>query len=310
MDRRDFIRISAITGATATLDCCGQPERQLIRFIPEEDLVPGVATWKPGVCTLCSAGCGLSVRVMPGEAEVIRKGQVGLLQMGLAKKLEGNPAHPVNHGKLCPRGQAGVQALYHPDRIRTPLKLSGPRGSGNFVEIGWDEALEILRSELAALLKANDASSLTFLTGPMRDQRGVLIEKFLQAFGAPPPVTFELFDEAVERRANALSFGHAQLPTYELGRVNYLLSFGSDFLGTWNSPVAQAIGYGAMRQGRPGRRGKLVQFESRMSLTGASADEWIPCRIGYEGALALGIAHELMSKFRAARDVAAGGVIA
>ena len=310
MDRRDFIRISAITGATATLDCCGQPERQLIRFIPEEDLVPGVATWKPGVCTLCSAGCGLSVRVMPGEAEVVRKREVGLIQMGLAKKLEGNPAHPVNRGKLCPRGQAGVQSLYHPDRFRTPLKLNGPRGSGNFVQIDWSEALEILTAQLAALRKGDEATSLTFLTRPMRDQRGVLIERFLQAFGAPPAVTFELFDDAVLRRANALSFGHAQLPTFDLGRVNYLLSFGSDFLGTWNSPVAQAIGYGKMRQGRPGRRGKFVQVESRMSLTGASADEWIPCRIGHEGALALGFAHELITRFPAAKTLAAGRLIA
>lgn len=310
MDRRDFFKISAITGATAALDGCGQPERQLIRFIPEEDLVPGVAAWKAGVCTLCPAGCGLSVRVMPGEAEVIRKGQLGLIQMGLVKKLEGNPAHPVNRGKLCPRGQAGVQALYHPDRIRRPLKPNGPRGSGHYVDIGWDEALEILLSRLTDLVKANEASSLTFLTGPMRDQRGVLVEKFLQAFGAPPAVRFELFDEAVLRRANELSFGPAKLPTFDLGRVNYLLSFGSDFLGTWNSPVAQAIGYGEMRQGRAGRRGKLVQFESRMSLTGASADEWIPCRIGTEGALALGIAHELMTKFPAAKTVAAGRLIA
>jgi menaquinone reductase, molybdopterin-binding-like subunit len=109
MQRRDFLKISAITGASAALDACGSPDHQLIRFIPEEDLVPGVATWKPSVCTLCSAGCGLLVRVMEGDAEVVRNGQLGLMQMGLAKKLEGNPAHPINEGKLCPRGQAGLQ---------------------------------------------------------------------------------------------------------------------------------------------------------------------------------------------------------
>jgi anaerobic selenocysteine-containing dehydrogenase len=61
MERRDFIKISAITGATATLDSCGKPDVQLIRFIPEEELTPGVATWKPSICTLCSAGCGTLV---------------------------------------------------------------------------------------------------------------------------------------------------------------------------------------------------------------------------------------------------------
>ena len=93
--------------ATAALDACGKPEHQLIRFIPEEELVPGVAQWKPGVCAQCAAGCGLQVRVMEGEAEVTRHGELGLLSMGLAKKLEGNPAHPVNGGKLCAWGQAG-----------------------------------------------------------------------------------------------------------------------------------------------------------------------------------------------------------
>ena len=98
------------------------------------------------------------------------------------------------------------------------------------------------------------------------------------------------------RQANLLSFGHAALPTFDLGRADYVISFGADFLGTWNSPVAQSIGYGEMRQGRPGRRGKFVQVESRMSQTGANADEWIPCRPGTEGALALGIAHVILSE--------------
>src|SRR5690349_12653538 len=94
MQRRDFFKISAVTGAAAALDSCGNPEHQLIRFIPEEDLTPGVATWKPSLCTLCPAGCGLMVRVMEADAEVIRNGKPGLVKMGVAKKLEGNPSHP------------------------------------------------------------------------------------------------------------------------------------------------------------------------------------------------------------------------
>ena len=85
-------------------------------------------------------------------------------------------------------------------------------------------------------------------------------------------------------------------PRSILARADYVISFGADFLGTWNSPVAQSIGYGEMRQGRPGRRGKFVQVESRMSQTGANADEWIACQPGMEGALALGIAHVILSR--------------
>ncbi len=296
MERRNFLKISALTGATAALDACGKPEQQLIRFIPEEELTPGVATWKPSLCPVCPAGCGLLVRVMDGDAEVIRNGRPGLIQMGLAKKLEGNPQHPVNQGKLCPRGQAAIQITYHPDRLRNPLKRAGARGSGEFQEITWEEAEQSLATQLAALTTANDGASLAFVGRPLSGQRQKLIEAFLGAFGAPPAVFYSPFDGAVERWANLMSFGHPQLPTVDLARTNYVLSFGADFLGTWNSPVAQAIGYGRMRQGRPGLRGKLVQVETRLSPTGANADEWIPCRPGTEGALALGLAHVILKE--------------
>ena len=154
MERRDFIKISALSGVMATLGGCRSAEKQLIRFVPEEELVPGIATWKPSVCTLCSAGCGLLVRVMQGEAEVVRRGQQGLIKMGLAKKLEGNPQHPVNRGKLCARGQAGLQVLYHPDRITHPIKRTGARGSGEFQEISWDDALKTFNVHLGAAAKA------------------------------------------------------------------------------------------------------------------------------------------------------------
>ena len=296
MERRDFIKISTLSGVMATLGGCRSAEKQLIRFVPEEELVPGIATWKPSVCTLCSAGCGLLVRVMQGEAEVVRRGQQGLIKMGLAKKLEGNPQHPVNRGKLCARGQAGLQVLYHPDRITHPIKRTGARGSGEFQEISWDDALKELTAHLTALQNSNATNSLAFLARPQHGQRHELIERFLKAYGAPPAVWYQPFDEAVLRQANLLSFGHAAMPTFDLGRADYVISFGADFLGTWNSAVSQSIGYGEMRQGRPGRRAKFVQVESRMSQTGANTDEWIPCRPGMEAALALGIAHVILSE--------------
>jgi len=307
MDRRNFLKFSAVGSATAALGACGNPEHHLIRFIPEEELIPGVAQWKPGVCTQCRAGCGLQVRVMEGEAEVTRHGQLGLLSMGLAKKLEGNPDHPVNHGKLCAWGQAGLQVTYNPDRVRFPIRRSGPRGSGEYQEISWEEAVK----ELAAHLPPKSTgkpSPIAFLTQPLRDHRGVLIERFLAALGASPAVEFEFFEQTVLRRANHLSFGHPQLPTFDLANANYVISFGADFLGTWNSPVSQNLGYGTMRQGRPGLRGKFVQVEARMSQTGANADEWVFAKPGTEGLLALGLAHVILNeKLRPAESAGEAG---
>jgi len=294
--RRSFIQLTAITGTGTALAGCGNPEHQIIRFIPDEEHVPGVAQWKPSVCPLCPSGCGVLVRIMEGDAEVVRGGQAGVIRMGLAKKLEGNPAHPISQGSLCARGQAAIQVTYHPDRLRHPLKRTGPRGSGEYQEVTWDAALAELTQQLDALRSSNAGSSLAFLKRPGRSQRDELVTRFLEAFGAPPAASFELFSDDVLRRANLLSFGREQLPTFDLAESRYVISFGADFLGTWNSPVAQNAAYGRMRQGRRGVRGTFVQIEPRMSQTGANADHWIPVKPGMEGVLALGLAQILMAE--------------
>jgi anaerobic selenocysteine-containing dehydrogenase len=309
MDRRSFIKLTAITGTSATLASCGSPENQLIRFVPEEELVPGVAEWKPGVCPSCGSGCGLTVRVMEADVETARGGQQGVVRMGVAKKLEGNPAYPVNQGGLCARGQAAIQATYHPDRITQPLKRTGTRGDGAFELITWDQAIGDLVAKLDAL--DGDQKSLAFITGGHTSHRQILIDWFLSKFGAPAAVAFELFGDDVLRRANAMSFGQAQLPTFDLKNARFVLGFGADFLGTWNSPVAQSAGYGEMRRGRTGIRGSFVQVESRMTTTGASADEWLPATPGTEGVLALGLARVILEdKLKPGAGGRAGALIA
>jgi len=291
MERRDFIKLTAVTGTSAALASCGNPEHQLIRFVPEEDIIPGIAAWKPSVCPVCSAGCAVNARVMDADIETVRNGQRGVVRMNVAKKLEGLPKDPISRGGLCARGQAAIQITYHPDRIAQPLKREGARGTGQFKAIGWDEAIAELVSKLDALAASNDQKSLAIVARPRRSRRSELLAEFARRFGGPPPIAFDLFGDDVLRRANAISFGHDQLPTFDLAQARYLIGFGADFLGTWNSPVAQNAAYGEMRQGRPGIRGRFVQVESRMTTTGASADEWIPVKPGTEGVLALGLVH-------------------
>jgi anaerobic selenocysteine-containing dehydrogenase len=295
MDRRSFIKLTAVTGTSAALASCGNPENEIIRFVPDEDIMPGIATMKPSVCTLCASGCGLTVRMMMADADVVRNGQAGLVRIHAAKKLEGFADHPVNHGGLCARGQAAIQVTYHPDRITQPLKRSGDRGQARYDAISWDDAIAELVSRLDALAMAGNQQSLAFLTRHRRSHRAALVDRFLAAYGAPAAITYDLFNDEVLRRANALSFGREQLPTFDLANARYVLSFGADFLGTWNSPTSQGHGYGEMRQGRPGIRGLFVQVESRMTQTGANADQWVPVKPGTDGVLALGLAHVIMT---------------
>ena len=192
MDRRDFIKLTAITGTSATLASCGNPEHQLIRFVPDEDLVPGVAEWKPSVCPMCAAGCGVTVRVMEAEVETTRGGQAGVVKMAVAKKLEGNAKDPISRGGLCARGQASIQITYHPDRLTHPMKRIGARGAGEFKEITWDEAIAELTGQLDTLADASGQQSLAFLMRPRGGRRTALAGEFMKGFGASAPITHEL----------------------------------------------------------------------------------------------------------------------
>ena len=296
MRRRSFIKLTALTGASVSAASCGVPEEQLLRFLPDEELTPGVAQLKPSICPLCPSGCGVTVRVMDADVEIERDGQRGVVRRGVAKKLEGNQRHPVNQGGLCARGQAAIQVTYHPDRVTQPLRRVGPRGEGRFEPVSWEDATAELLQQLDGLASSGRQQQLAFITRPVTGARSRLVEDFVEAFGAPPPTRFELLGEDVTRRANSLSFGRPQLPTFDLAEARYVLNFGADFLGTWNSPVAHGVAYGRMRQGRPGVRGILVQIEARMTLTGANADEWLPARPGTEGVLALGLARVIMAE--------------
>ena len=97
-------------------------------------------------------------------------------------------------------------------------------------------------------------------------------------------------------------FGQAALPFFDMANADVVFSFGANFLETWLSPVAYTRGFSKMRKGTNGKRGTLIQFEARMSQTGAVADEWIPLRPGTEGLVAAALGRLVAE----ARGVTAG----
>ena len=212
---------------------------------------------------------------------------------GRVKKIEGNPKHPLNAGKLCVRGQGSVQALYHPDRIRRPLKPVGGRGSGNFQEITWEEALDTLVSRLGELKNAGSGDTVVVATDPVNGHLGMLLSRFTNAYGAVY-APFEPVDQMVLRTAMERVFGTELIPDFDLENARYLLSFGADFLMGWVSQVRHSRGYGELRQGQGRERGTFVHVDSRFSGTAANADEWVPIKPGSEGKLALSIAYVIV----------------
>src|SRR5512134_3934197 len=130
VDRRRFLKVLGVsTAGAATLTGCSTD--RVPYLVQSEDQVPGVATWYASTCDECAAGCGLHVRTREGRAV----------------KLEGNPQHPVNRGKLCSRGQAALEGLYNPDRVRAAMARNA---SGGFDEITWDDAIGRLAGKLGA----------------------------------------------------------------------------------------------------------------------------------------------------------------
>src|SRR5215831_14513664 len=177
MDRRNFFRILSATSAGALTGCGNKAAKLMPMLVPEHEIVPGEEQWHPAVCTECAAGCGTIVRVMEGVRTVERNGAKFQERIAAVKKIEGNPLDPVSGGHLCARGQASVQSLYHPDRLRGPMKRAGDRGSGQIAATSWDEALASAAEKIGKA-HAADPARIVFLTGPGSGTRSLAIERF------------------------------------------------------------------------------------------------------------------------------------
>ena len=276
LSRREFIRTASIgAAATAVLTGCGPASRYVVREpytrMPEYTY-NGESTYYATTCRECPAGCGTVVRT----------------EQGRALKVEGNPLNPINLGKACSRGQAALQGLYNPDRIRNPLKQEG-RGSQNYSEITWEEAIAVVQNSL----QSTPPNQIAFLLGMVPDHIFDLVSELCTAIGAPVPLRYgahEIYDARLTLvKATRQLFSVDRLPYFDLANADVTFSFGANFLETYLSPLAYSRGFAQMRRGTTGKRGYLVQFEPRLSQTAAAADEWVPVAPGSGGMVALAI---------------------
>ena len=274
-NRRDFLKMLGWGGTAAALSGCGNTsiedgKETVVSYVePSDFMIPSIGVYYNSTCAQCDAGCNIEGRV--------REGRV--------LKLEGNPASSINRGKLCGLGQAGVQAHYNPDRLREPLLRNGDKGES----ISWEKALTLINEKLNGV----KGEEIAFLTGGVSGHVKVLLNNYLDALGSKNHYAYEAISPSVVRAANKKAYG-VEMPHLHLDKAKVIVSFGADFLGAWISPVHFSQQYAQFRKGnRPEGRGILVQIESKMTLTGANADRWIPIRPGTEGILALGIINVL-----------------
>lgn len=276
--RRDFLTIMGASMAMSTLACARRPVHKIIPYvIKPEEITLGVSNAYATTCQECSSGCGVIAKTREGRPI----------------KLEGNPDHPMNQGKLCARGQASLLSLYDPDRLRAPVMRTRPE-TGEGKAIGWSDA----DGTIAAKLRG--AKRVRVLSGSIQSEStSRLIREFLAAFPSGEHVEWEplSYDNWVD--AQAVSYGEAVLPRYRFDQAKMVVSLGADFLGSWLSPVEHAHAWNQSRKldphaGSQQKFSKLVVFEPTLTITGSSADERYAVRPGDETKVALAIAHALI----------------
>lgn len=276
LNRRDFLKLStAAVGALALPGCV--LEGLIESPKAQSPWPPGPEQWIASVCQQCPGGCGISVRVIDGKPI----------------KIEGLASHPINQGRLCAVGQSGLQALYDPDRIKGPMRRLGGRGSSQWESLSWDDAIRMVAGKLTEIRERGEPHTVAILAGQVRGLMDRLLARFLDAYGSPNYIRNGADGTA---KAVQLTQGIETLVGYDLENSNFILSFGYSLLETGWSPVLAHRAYGYLRQERPGAKATIVVVEPRLSLTAAKADKWIPINPGTDGALALGLAHVMVSE--------------
>ncbi len=281
LGRRTFLKLAGAAGAAAGCSPRAATQKLVPYLVPPEEIVPGTPLYYRTVCRECPASCGVTARTREGRVV----------------KLEGNPEDPIGRGTLCARGQAAVQALYAPDRLKGPMR----RGeAGRLAPISWDEAEDQVAQALVAA-RSKGPGAIRMLTRAEPGSAGAMQQAFMRALGTRPSdrIVLEPLDPAPLRSANEALFGRAELPVYDLGPARTVVAFGADFLETWLSPVELTRQFTTSRGHIGEERARLVWVGPRLSLTGVSAETWVRCRSGGELAVAIGLLRWLVDPHNA-----------
>ncbi len=231
---------------------------------------------------------------------VTRDGIIGYVEDGRLVKIEGNPELPRTNGKLCARGQAGVNVIYNPDRLFFPLKRVGKRGEGKWQKISWDDALDLLINGgeiagrkvkgLKTLRDEGHPEKFMFHYGRMKGSDGKIIKDFfLTAYGTGTVGNHTGICESAKWTAQELTWG-SHYDNWDFDNTKFILNFGSNVLEchTNHVPEAQRC-IAAMAKGVP-----MYTFDVRLSNTAAKSTEWIPIIPGTDLAVVLAMCNVLL----------------
>jgi anaerobic selenocysteine-containing dehydrogenase len=221
-------------------------------------------------CYMCACRCGINVHLTDGRVSYI----------------EGNRDHPVNRGVLCAKGSAGIMQHLSPARLRAPLRRTGPRGSGEFEEISWEEALSTAAGWLKPL-RETAPEKLAFFTG--RDQSQSFTGWWAQAYGTPNYAAHGGFCSVNMAAAGIYTMGGAfwEFGQPDWDRTKMFLIFG---VAEDHDSNPIKIGLGKLKA----RGAKVVGVNPIRTGYNAIADDWFAITPGTDGLFILALIHELL----------------
>jgi anaerobic selenocysteine-containing dehydrogenase len=243
---------------------------------PVIDLSPKVSDEiRKTTCYMCACRCGINVHM--------KKGDNGEMKVAY---IEGNRDHPVNQGVLCAKGSAGIMQHNAPSRLKSPLKRVGPRGSGEFEEISWDEAYQIAADWLEPIRKDNP-EKLAFFTG--RDQSQSFTSLWAQAFGTPNYAAHGGFCSVNMAAAGIYTMGGAfwefGQPDWDHTKLFMLFGVAEDHD---SNPIKMGLGKIKARGAR------VIGVNPIRTGYNAVADDWVGITPGTDGLFILAMVHCLM----------------
>jgi anaerobic selenocysteine-containing dehydrogenase len=236
---------------------------------------------------------GMERKMIPSSCWscVTRDAMVGYVENGRLVKLEGHPDSIRGRGKICSKGQAGVNQLYDPDRVLYPMKRAGKRGEGKWKRITWDQALDELTARLKKVRDAGHPEKFMFHYGRMKASSSKIVGDFLAAYGTGTKGNHTSICEGGKWTAQELTWGK-HYDNWDFDKTNYVLNFGSGVLEchTNHIPTSQRLMDAIVDRGV-----KMVTFDVRISNTAAKSTEWIGVKPGSDGAIALAMCREIMN---------------
>ena len=232
----------------------------------------------PTVCPYCGVGCRFFVKVHQGHA-------VGLEYM---------TDHPVSGGRLCAKGNAALEFLYHPDRLKNPLK----KANGSWEKIPWDEALDTVAEKLQATTNSHSANSLGFLaSAKCTNEENYLFQKLARLSGTNnvDHCARLCHSPTVVGLARAFGSGAMTNPLSDLALADCIFIIGSN-LADNHAPALHWI-WLAKDQGA-----KIIVADPRLTTTAWMADEFLQLYPGSDIALLNGIARVIITEGLADKD--------